>query len=152
MTSSLRLAACAAVVGLALVGICWLWPALFQADGLNPAETPAWLHLYFGEVERGRELRTRLKAVGRRLDAQARICDELIAGRISLTEAARRVGDLPDPPDHFQELLRTHFAGATDEERLAHCVLQWACEVLVDQPERAQALRRRWEAELAASR
>jgi hypothetical protein len=152
MTSSLRLAACAAVAGLTLGGICWLWPALFEADDPNPAAKSGWLRLYLEEVERGRDLRTRLKAVGRRLDAQARICDDLIAGRISLTEAARRVGDLPDPLEHFQDLLRTHFAGATDEERLARSVLHWACGMFADQPERAQALRRRCEAELAAPR
>ena len=44
--------------------------------------------------------------------------------------------------------LRRSVAGATDEERVCRHVIAWTCDLLQDQPERAEALQRRLEAEI----
>jgi hypothetical protein len=151
MSLSLRLAACAALVGLAFIGILFLQPAVFEASGLSVSDGPKWLSLYVAQTERGRELRQRIKAVEGRLWQQARICQDLIDGRITLAEATQRFDELPDPPENLHEQLRRYFVGATHRERLARSIIHWACEMLADQPDRVRELRLRWEGELTAA-
>jgi hypothetical protein len=144
MAHVLRWAVCAALLRLFFVGSCRYFPA--ERDGPTPPDLPT---TYFEELDRGADLGRRLDAAQARQRAQDQIGYELIEGRISLAEAVRRLAALPDPPDQFQELLRLEFAGATDEERLGRLVIRWASGLLRDQPDRAQTLRRRWQAELA---
>jgi hypothetical protein len=148
MSATLRLTSCAAVAGLVLVGVHVLRPIVLAPLETDLSGAPGSLRDFFEEQERGQTLQKRLRAAQARLAVQERICRDLINGRISLVEAARSFGELPDAPDNFWELLRRYYHGATDEERLGRLVIRWVCEELRDEPERAQRLRHRLETEL----
>ncbi len=147
MRSMLRLAACAALVAGLVAAAELLFPAWLRDLGLDPAEWWAWQRRIDDQYERERELNRRWAVSAGRDRVKTQICQELIAGRISLREAARRFEELPDPPARLREDLRINFPVGTDAERLSRHVIAWACDL----PERADevtALRRRLEEEL----
>jgi hypothetical protein len=144
MAHVLRWTGCAVLLGLLLVGSCRFLPVERKAS-----DPPDLLSSLFDELDREAEMGRRLDAAQARHRAQDQIGYALIEGRISLAEAVRRLDALPDPPDQFQELLRLDYDGATDQQRLGQVVIRWACNLLRHDPDRADALRRRWQAELA---
>jgi hypothetical protein len=102
-----------------------------------------------GEIQSaGNELDAQRLRVGRRLLAKDRIAWDLIDGRISLAEAARRVDSLPDRPNHFYEELRESEGGGSDAECMLRHIMDYACCLLNDDPARQAAVRRRLTAEL----
>jgi hypothetical protein len=140
------------------------WPALGLA-ACSPAL--AWLGLclapdVLGQVDEYRQAQAALSQVGRDsadlerrrarlaawLEAKNRICRELIDGRCTLADAARRVDLLPDQPHDFRKALAEVELGTTDGERLCRHLIDWACGLLWDDPSAAAQLRQRLEAEL----
>jgi hypothetical protein len=144
MSHSLRWAVCAALLVLGFVGAC----LTFSIPWDGP-ESPDPLTTLFEEFDRADNLRLRLDASHARLHAQDLIAHALIAGKIDLAEAVRLFDALPDRPDASRELLRLEFPAATDRELLGHLVIRWTLVLLRHDPDRAEALRRRWLADLA---
>jgi hypothetical protein len=69
-----------------------------------------------------------------RVCARQEICRDLIAGRLTLAEAARRLGDLSDSSENFWDQIRLGFAGATDDERMCRRAIELACGLLHGNP------------------
>jgi hypothetical protein len=148
MARSLRCGGCVAFLGLAFSAVYVSFPNWRGMYDQELAEAPNWLRSYVYELDAKADLLRRLGAVRTRLRAQDQICYELIDGQITLAEAVRRFGALPDPPDHFQDVLKHNFDGASDEERLGRFIIEWACNLLEHDPDRARSLRLGWEGEL----
>jgi hypothetical protein len=145
MLRLLSLAGCAAFVALLFVGAWALCPYVFAALGLD---WPGYEWQYAAEVERGQELSRQSQFVQEQIHAKNAIARELIAGRLSLAEATRQFEEMPIRADFVRPYVRERFPGATDEEGMTQYVLNWACDLLHQEPSRAEALRRRLEAEL----
>jgi hypothetical protein len=148
MTSLLRLAGCAACVGLLLTATCMLRPALFVELGLDVWDWPSGLGQYDAASGRDEQLTRQDQFALERIQAKDAIARELIAGRLSLAEAVARFSALPHPPPQMRELLRRYHGAGSNEEILRQHVLDWACLLLEGEPARAEALRRRLLAEL----
>ena len=148
----LRLSACAAAVAVFFLGAWACQPALLRDFGLDVWEWPAWQHSLDAERQRQAELVRRWQAAARREQMKNQICRELIEGRLTLREAARRFRELPDLSHRLWDDLRVDFPdGTTDEERLCRHVLKWACDLTAGD-DGALELRRRLDAELRAIR
>ena len=144
----LRLAGCAALAGLLITGGCALRPSLFADLGLDWWTWPKSLWQHDVEHARDAELTRRWQGAAWRTGAKDRICRELIAGRLTLAEAARQFMELPGTTEAMWQDIRDRFAGATAEESMSRRVIEWACDLLAREPARAEALRRRLLAEL----
>jgi hypothetical protein len=84
----------------------------------------------------------------RRIQAKVQIADEVVAGRLTLLEAARRYRPLQESaPGGLRYLLRK-YPGATEQEVLCRNVITFARGTPSMQPERATVVAR-LEAELA---
>jgi hypothetical protein len=150
MNSLLRLASCASFLGLFFVGVYAFYPVVLEDAGLDFAEWIRCRRTFDNETERGEELsQQRLFAIERHL-AKNQIARDLIAGKLSLAEAADRFGELPHPPRRMWELLRLYHGAGNDEEIMRRHVLDWTCTLLEDEP--ARALRARLENELRSPR
>jgi hypothetical protein len=144
----LRLAGCASFVGLCFAGAYALFPDAPARGGLDLAECFRCQRAFDSETARCEELE-RLQRLSRdRMRAKDQIALELIADRLSLTEAARRFEELPDAPAWLWFQLRADYAGVGKEECMCRHVIDWARELLRDHPGRAEALRQRLEEEL----
>jgi hypothetical protein len=149
MSPLLRLAGCAAFLALLLIGGCVLRPDVFVDLGLDWWNWPNELRHADAEAERTKELADRRQTVDWYKDTKDRICRELIAGRLTLAEATRQFMELPGTTEFMWREIRTDFPGATAEESMSRHVIRWACNLLGQEPARAEALRRRLLAELA---
>jgi hypothetical protein len=147
VSALLRLVACAALLSGVYTAVSYLRPALMHECGLEFWELPAWQLRIDAQYDRQRELDRRWQISAARDHEKTQICRELIAGRITLREAARRFAELPDPPERFWEDLRKNFPQGTDPERLCRHVITWACD-LPERADQTDALRRRLEKEL----
>jgi hypothetical protein len=96
----------------------------------------------------GKEIDDRHRRVLERMKAKDAIAEDLIAGKLTLVEAAARVRDLPDGMPGWMNLLPPEELGANDDETLCRHVIGWAQTVLADRPEKAAAVGRRLDAEL----
>jgi hypothetical protein len=148
----LRLAFCASFLGLCFVGAFILRPVVLEELGLDFWELPHWQQTIDGELERAEGLSQSLDNSLRRHRAKDQICRDLVAGKLTLAAAVRQFGDLPDPPSYFREHMRMGYGGASAAETMGLHVIDWACGSLGNQPEKAGALRRRLEEELAKGR
>jgi hypothetical protein len=85
----------------------------------------------------------------RRHVEKQRLAGEVLAGRLTLLEAAARFRDLDDQPRTAGgEALRSTYPGASDEECQCRAVLQYVRVVLPDWPGAHPAAVKRLEAEL----
>jgi hypothetical protein len=72
------------------------------------------------EVRRGAEMDQRGRGFARRLEEKERLVQELLAGQLTLLEAAAYFRALDQaPPEFYWEAFRAAHAGDSDEER--HC-------------------------------
>jgi hypothetical protein len=78
-----------------------------------------------------------------RLDAKKAIIGQLIDGRLRLLDAASQFGDLARPAN-------TALEGRDDVEYWCRSIIGWVCLALSEQPERADTLAGKLEAELSA--
>jgi hypothetical protein len=148
MQHLVRLAGCAAFACLLFTVGCALAPDLLVELGLDWWNWPQELRQADAEAERTKELADRRQAVDWYKDTKDRICRELIAGRLTLAEATRQFMELPGTTEFMWREIRTDFPGATAEESMSRHVIRWACNLLGQEPARAEALRRRLLAEL----
>jgi hypothetical protein len=148
MRPLLRLAGCAALVGLLLIGSCALRPEVFVQLGLDFENMSNSLRERKAASERAEELTRRSEEFAWRKRTMDEICDELIDDRLPLTEATRRFLDLPGTTENIWREIRSAYAGATREESMSRLVIERACALLEQEPARAEALRQRLQAEL----
>ena len=73
--------------------------------------------------------------------AKQQIYRELIAGRLSLPVATARVLDLTTAPEQFRKFSLMHYKDGSNEERLERAVIDFACDMLRNEPARAQEVR-----------
>jgi hypothetical protein len=144
----LRLSACAALVAGVFTGAWIARPVALRNLGLAVWELPDWQHRLDDQNERDRELDRRWQVANGRERRKNEICQELIAGRLSLREAATLFLGIPDPPEHLWEDLRFNYKQGTDDERLCRHVIEWACDLMSAEETGTAELRQRWEAEL----
>ena len=144
----LRLAGCAAFAGLLITGGCALSPDLFVDLGLDWWNWPKELRQADAEAERAKELMARRQTLDAQMHRKDQLCRALIAGRLTLAEATRQFTELFGTTDVLRRAIRTRFPGATGEESMSRHVIMWACDLLAQEPARADALRRRLLAEL----
>jgi hypothetical protein len=96
----------------------------------------AWAQLV-EEAERSQDLEDARAAVEGRVQAKAAIAEDLVAGRLTLLQAAARFRDLNSRPPRFHwDRFRLAYPGTTDDER--HCY-----EVLAAAQAFAGSLKRR---------
>ncbi len=100
------------------------------------------------ETARAVDLDSKRAIMRARAEGKSRICHDLIDGRCTLAAAARRLAELPAPPEDLGVVLGSSDEGATEHERLCRHAIDWTCEMLRDDPVAAGAMRRRLEAEL----
>jgi hypothetical protein len=98
--------------------------------------------------ERADDLAGQRQTLDEQKHRKDQICRELIAGRLTLAAAMRQFMELPGMTEAMWRELRTSFPGATAEESMSRRVILWACDLLEQEPARANALRQRLLAEL----
>jgi hypothetical protein len=153
MNSLPRLAVCTCFLGLFFVGAYAFCSAVVEVAGPDLAEWIRCWRTFDSETGRGEELSQQCQYALERHQAKNQIARDLIAGRLSLAEAAARFAELPHPSQRMREMLRFyHGTAATDEEIMSQHVIDWACLLLEEEPARAAAVRHRLENEWRAQR
>jgi hypothetical protein len=147
MRCVLRLAACAALIALLLLGGSALPSSVFGALGLDWRDLANSLRQYDAASRREKDLAVRSQVALEQMRVKDAIAGELIAGRRSLAEASRQFGELSGTTEYVGRYIHDRFPGVTAEEGMSRYVIEWACTTLPKQPER-EALQRRLEAEL----
>jgi hypothetical protein len=152
MKSLLRCGRCA-IVSAAALGLLGAWWKFCDSEVI-PAKphTMTWREVlaFHHRAECRAEVDRELRLSNARVNAKGRIGRDLIAGRLTVGQAAQQLADLPDTPPNFMAELRATEKGNSDQERLCWHVIDWACHLLADDPQRAMALRCRLEKELDA--
>jgi hypothetical protein len=102
------------------------------------------------EEARQTQLEQQSRTIVQRLEAKEEVVRRLLAGRLTLLEAAALFGHLNEEPAAwpFQDNLR--WPGASREEKLCRQVLDWAIPLAREEGGRAVEAADRLEAELAA--
>jgi hypothetical protein len=139
------------LVGLMACLLC-LAPQALSPLGLDFGDLPALQRRLEETRLRGEELDRRREALLRRIAAKERVVAELVAGRLTLLQAAARFRDLKgEPPDLAAPPGLA--CGCSEGERLCREVMAWADGWLAEQaPQRAAAVAARLEAELRRHR
>jgi hypothetical protein len=141
MKHLLSLIVVTALVGLSFAGLACLRPALLEEAGLDVWDWPQYQMALLTEADREQELDQSFADLFRRREARAAVGRELIAGRVTLAEATQRILDLTTEADVVRHNARAWYAAATDEENLGRYVIDFACDLLRDEPARARELR-----------
>ena len=111
-------------------------------------ETCFWQQVLADTNEQSVDLTARVERKQMRVGMKIRIARELVDGQLTIHEAARQYGRLPDEPPHFAEHLRLLEQGATHHQRLCHHLIDYASRTLDAEPARQQEVLRRLTAEL----
>ena len=136
-------------VVLALGGLVWLRPDLLPSCAFDPAAFAEQQEREARARHRQEMLDEHSRVLQQRLDAKEGVMQELLAGRLTLLQAARRFKDLNETPVTCQNDYRSRFPGRSDGEKVCRQVLQWLEGYLLGLPsEQAQTLRRRFADEL----
>ena len=123
MSTVLRLS----VLGLiaAALVVVWAQPDLLDRCGLDPAALSE-LHEKEARTSQRREtLDRQSEIVQHRISAKQEVIGDLVAGRISFLQAARRFKDLNETPITCQDNYRSRFPGRSDGEKVCRQVLAW---------------------------
>jgi hypothetical protein len=102
--------------------------------------------------QRARELDVGYRAVERSRRAKCQAANELVAGRLTLWEAAARFREVTVRPRECVVLLRSFRHGASDDELFCRCVIEYVESELAADPARAAAVVGRLNVELAERR
>jgi hypothetical protein len=106
---------------------------------------------YLDVVARSADLETRLESSYRRLQAKRAVVSELLAGRLTLLEAAARFRDLDAGLPEFRDLLLQRYPDVPYEVAVCRQVIEQARSVpRVRTPEQEASIVARLEAELQA--
>lgn len=108
---------------LAFFTILFCCPQIGAPLGLNLTD---WQELLTAEekiAQRKRDLYKVQVWLNRRVAGKEQLCRDLIAGRLSLPQSLSRWRELHPPADFFWEMLHAYGVGRTEEERLAHEIM-----------------------------
>jgi hypothetical protein len=125
MTTFARLAPCFLLVGSVSVGLCCLKPAWAEAVGLDLWNLPSTTAAIEAETARSDDLDAQQAEVLERLAVKHEIAEQLLAGRLSLSEAAARFRDLTPRGSLGERILRAAYPGAGDDECFCRAVINW---------------------------
>jgi hypothetical protein len=109
------------------------------------AELPG---VILNESRRAEVLAAKEMAVAARAQARAQALDELIAGRLTLLQAADRFADLNATDPECQTAVLSTLEGYSEQERLCRQVILCVESTLQDQPARAATVLTRLQGEL----
>lgn len=144
-----RLACCAALIVLVAFVAFAVRPAVLADLGLDLSDWPDQLRDLDRAIERREKLLQKFSDLKAAIQAKDRVSRELIAGRMTLGQAARRFCELADRPEpEYLDLLGRYYPGDTGEESLCRHVIEWACKSLENEPSRQEVVCRRLEDEL----
>jgi hypothetical protein len=145
------LAAAGLLVGLAACLLC-LAPQALRPLGLDFGDLPALYRRLEESHRRREELDHRREVLLRRIAAKEQVVAELVAGRLTLLQAAARFRDLKEEPPDMAD-PPGYPCGCSEGERLCREVMAWADGWLAERaPQRAAAVAARLEAELRRHR
>jgi hypothetical protein len=139
-----RLVACAAA-GVALFLIVGVFAPWLLGSERSLARVGGVL---YRELQRGEALNSRDETVRRCLAAKSRITEEVLAGRLSLLEAARAFRECHEAIRDGNESWAGVYRAPEDEEAVCRNVIAWARQRTGCDPRRQAAAVRRLEAEL----
>lgn len=144
----------AIVVALAVAaGAGWARPDLVRQWGLELWHLPEQQSLLEQERHRERELADSLVQSDRRIANKERVAADLVAGRLTLAEAAARFRPVVEATPGALAALRNCYPGADEEECLRRNVICYAEAVLSGAPAvHREAVLRRLGQELGGSR
>jgi len=131
-----------------LAAVAWTWPDLLEHCGLDLAAGARCREEQARARHRDEAVARRYAVSLQRTHAKQAIIDDLIAGRLTLVEAARRFILVNETPVICQDDYRAIYPGRSDGEKACRQVLRWVeshLETLT--PSQADALRRRLDAE-----
>jgi hypothetical protein len=148
----LRLTTVAALVGLVLVAARCLYSATLEEAGLDVWDWPRLQMILHEEAERSESLKQGFDDLDRRREAKIWVCRELIAGRVTLKDAVTRYFDLTVASEQLRKDALAKYAGCDEQESVSRWVIDSTCELLRDQPARANAVRQHLLTEAAALR
>jgi hypothetical protein len=95
------------------------------------------------ELTRREEMDAEYRVAAERLVARRRVAAALIAGRLSVYEAAARFHDMDqEQPDLYRKRLYLYYEGATEEERYWRQAVAFTAQQVPEGPEREAVLRR----------
>jgi hypothetical protein len=143
-----RLTFCVALLGLFFLCAPALRRVVPEELSPDPREWVRWLREYKAAAERREQLKKYIEVMLCREQLRQRIYREVIAGRLTLREAARRCAELPEPSGAYWENARLHYPPAGSEAARCRQILEEACGLLEEETGPAEALCRRLEAEL----
>jgi hypothetical protein len=138
------------VIALGLLGCAaLLFPDLAAGVGLDLRDLADLLRKMQEVSVRSDQLQVEQEETLGRVTAKREAVAAVIAGRLTLREAAHRFHDLDEACPNFNraEFRRSHL-GATDEERYRRAVVEYVRQELQARPEQGQEVLRRLEVEL----
>ncbi len=122
------------------------WAALLGVDRENVSEL---LKVFMEEQQRNAEIANRNEIVRERIFAQYEITNNVIAGRLTLFEAAAAFRDVRERTKVYVNRAVTNFPGDTLEERQCRQVISWVrSELSTVSPDEGELLVEQLEAEL----
>jgi hypothetical protein len=140
------------VLGILLIVLLGVWtqPDVFDRWGLNIGGMSEWREKEQRFMQRRDAVARENQALRDRIVAKGEVTRELLAGRITLLQAARRFRDLNDSPIAYPSMFWRRYPGRSDGEKLCREVLRWVEAYLKDLPGSQSPIRlRQLEQELA---
>jgi hypothetical protein len=114
----------------------WLRPACLSALTLDCQEERA---AAAARTQKRKALDANLAIVRARMRAKEQVVERVLAGEMTLFEAAAWFGTLNTTPDHYPDLTWCQFPGRGDGEKLCRQVLSWAASTARDAGTASQA-------------
>jgi hypothetical protein len=150
MSASLRLLTIVILVSVVLAGASCVLPSELLADlGLDGADFREAVRIYWEESDRSAQLDRRDVLILSRLNGKNEIVRQLLAGKLTLWQAAARFQRLNEEPTEMKDLsYRQAFPGATAGESACRQVLHWVETELAGDQAADRAVLRRLQAEL----
>lgn len=125
MRSLFQFSACASFLFLLLLGGYHAAPDLVEATGLDLMNAPHWYRALEASCRRSDELNGKLDEIFARTETKNNIARDLIAGRLTVLQAAARFRDLPGVGRDTWEIAVASESGASHEERLCRYAIGW---------------------------
>jgi hypothetical protein len=139
--------------GLAIGGVLLCAGGFFylSSNGISGRVNPASPNTLISNEDLSSESLRRLAVTDRRIEIRKRIANEVIAGKMSLLQAAEQYRDLNEASATFcPEAFHYGFSGRNDDERTCRQVISYVKQQFSETPEKGKATVGRLEQELAA--
>jgi hypothetical protein len=135
------------LLGVAVSGAALFWSERDATPEGEERRLPAPAEQATRAGQEAEQLERRQQALLRLVAARRQVAADVIAGRLTLLEAAARFRDLNAETPAFEDCNRI-YPGNSPEERFCRLVIDQVESEMEEEPEQAAELRRRLEAEL----